>query len=141
MDAGSLFPCGPKTGDCLSVADKAAAASGVFGTLVTGEAIIEQEGRYHQRKVPAFMCGYGGGIAHVCYVGKIPFAAVRSISDTEENSGQESFAKYCGVASKNSFKVVELLLEHYQKGLLISQARNLTRAVCTEYKRLKGEDV
>jgi adenosylhomocysteine nucleosidase len=100
-----------------SVIDKAKLPQAVyFGTLVTGEAIIEQEGRdiINERFQPLCV-DMEAAIAHVCYVGKIPFAAVRSISDTEENSGQESFAKYCGVASKNSFKVVELLLEHIIK--------------------------
>jgi len=50
-------------------------------------------------------------IAHVCYVKKVPFIAVRSISDNEDNCGEENFVKYCDLASKNSFKVVELLLK------------------------------
>ncbi|NLL88611.1 MAG: 5'-methylthioadenosine/S-adenosylhomocysteine nucleosidase [Firmicutes bacterium] len=82
-----------------------------FGEIVTGESFIEHEGRelINQRFKPLCADMETAAVAHVCYVNKIPFAAVRSISDTEENSGQENFAKYCDLASRNSFKVVELL--------------------------------
>jgi len=39
-------------------------------------------------------------IAHVCYVNKIPFIAIRSITDTESHSGSEYFAENCEKASK-----------------------------------------
>lgn len=83
-----------------------------FGRVVTGEAFIDQDGRdlINQKFKPLCVDMETAAIAHVCYVNKVPFIAVRSISDNEDNSGEDNFARYCDLASKNSFKVVDLLL-------------------------------
>jgi|LSQX01.3.fsa_nt_gb nucleoside phosphorylase len=36
------------------------------------------------------VCKVNAAIAHVCYANKVPFIAVRSISDNEENSGEDN---------------------------------------------------
>ncbi len=84
-----------------------------FGKVVTGESFIDQDGRdiINQKYMPLCVDMETAAIAHVCYANKVPFIAVRSISDNEENSGEDNFARYCDLASKNSFKVVELLLK------------------------------
>lgn len=83
-----------------------------FGKVVTGESFIDQDGRdiINQKFMPLCVDMKTAAIAHVCYVNKVPFIAVRSISDNEDNSGEDNFARYCDLASKNSFKFVELLL-------------------------------
>lgn len=50
-------------------------------------------------------------IAHVCYVNKIPCIAIRSITDTQNESGIETFEKNCVSAANNSIVVVERLLK------------------------------
>lgn len=39
-------------------------------------------------------------IAHVCYVNKIPFIAVRSFTDTADSSAEDNFEKNCQKASE-----------------------------------------
>jgi len=48
--------------------------------------------------------------AHVCFIKNTPFIAVRSISDSREDSGIFSFFKHASQASKNSCIVVRKLL-------------------------------
>lgn len=50
-------------------------------------------------------------IAHVCYASKIPFLGIRSITDTEEECGIESFEENCIDASLNSIGILKALLK------------------------------
>lgn len=83
-----------------------------FGKIVTGETFINKDGRseINQKYNPLCVDMETASIAHVCYANSLPFIAIRSISDTEERSGVESFEENCDTASANSFEVVKLLL-------------------------------
>lgn len=85
-----------------------------FGKIVTGENFIAEEGRFNiiEKHDPLCVDMETGSIAHVCYVNKIPFIGVRSITDTEEESGLDIFEKNCMLAANNSIEVVEILLEN-----------------------------
>jgi len=50
-------------------------------------------------------------IAHVCYVNRIPFIAVRTITDTATHSGIDNFEKNCDKASRISKDIVLGLLK------------------------------
>lgn len=65
----------------------------VWGRMVTGEAFIADEGRakINEQFAPLTVDMETASIAHVCYVNKIPFLAIRSITDTETHSGSEVF--------------------------------------------------
>ena len=73
-----------------------------IGRMVTGEAFIEGEERqkiidkYHPLSVDMETAS----IAHVCYVNKIPFIAIRSFTDTADSSAEDSFEKNCHKASE-----------------------------------------
>lgn len=81
----------------------------VFGTIVTGDAFIEQEGREEIISKFSPMCTdmETSAISHICNLFDVPFAAVRSISDTEEESGMDAFETNCEKASKSSYLTVE----------------------------------
>lgn len=96
---------------CSEIAN--AVSQGVyFGSIVTGESFIDQEGRdkINQRFAPLCVDMETAAITHVCYANRMPWIAVRSISDTEEQSGEGNFALNCELAARNSFSVVKLLL-------------------------------
>ncbi len=84
-----------------------------FGRIVTGEAFISNNGRteiiskYH----PLCVDMETASIAHVCYVNNVPFIAIRSITDTEDQCGVEVFEKNCVSASNNSINMVKKILE------------------------------
>ena len=73
-----------------------------WGRMVTGEAFIEDEGRQEiiDKFNPLSVDMETGSIAHVCYVNRIPFIAVRSISDTADHSGFGSFEENCSKAAE-----------------------------------------
>lgn len=84
-----------------------------FGKIVTGEAFITDNGRKEiiDKFNPLCVDMETASIAHVCYVNNISFLAIRSISDTEEKSGVETFESNCVSASKNSIEILKKLLE------------------------------
>ena len=68
-----------------------------FGTMVTGEQFIVDEGRdsINQRFAPLCVDMETASMAHVCHVNKVPFLSVRSITDTADHKGEENFSKTC----------------------------------------------
>jgi adenosylhomocysteine nucleosidase len=47
----------------------------------------------------------------MCYVNNVPFIAIRSITDTEDECGVEIFENNCVSASNNSLSIVKKILE------------------------------
>lgn len=80
----------------------------LFGRTVTGEQFIEDKNREEINRAfsPLAVDMETAGIAHVCYVNKIPFIAIRSITDTATHQGLEHFEKNCRAASERSAEVV-----------------------------------
>lgn len=75
----------------------------LFGTMVTGEQFIEDDLReeINSRFAPLSVDMETAGIAHACYVNKVPFLAVRTITDTAEHKGLQTY-------SRNSHKAGEI---------------------------------
>lgn len=84
-----------------------------FGKIVTGEAFISDKGRKEiiEKFNPLCVDMETGSVAHVCYVNKIPFLAIRSITDTETECGVDVFEENCTLASKNSIEVLKKILD------------------------------
>ena len=80
----------------------------LFGTMVTGEQFIEDEKREEiNQKFDALSTDMEtAGVAHVCYVNRIPFLAVRTITDTVTHQGIETFDQNCEAASEISAEIV-----------------------------------
>ncbi len=53
----------------------------------------------------------GAAIAHVCYVNKIPFVIIRSISDKADDSAEVNFSQFTQLAAANSCKMIEKMIE------------------------------
>lgn len=85
-----------------------------FGKMVTGEAFIGDDNRaaINEKYFPLCVDMESAGIAHVCYVNRIPFIAIRTVTDTAAHSGLANFEQNCArasVISKNF--VLDLLKE------------------------------
>ena len=80
----------------------------LFGTMVTGEQFIEDEKReeINRKFDPLSTDMETAGVAHVCYVNRIPFLAVRTITDTVTRQGIETFDQNCEAASEISAEIV-----------------------------------
>lgn len=85
----------------------------LWGRMATGEAFITDEGR--QKILDAFapltVDMETAAIAHVCYVNRVPFIAIRCVTDTASHSGNENFDKNCAKASLIAKNLTEALLQ------------------------------
>lgn len=96
------------------VAEKGMFSQGIyFGRIVTGEAFINEVGRREiiEKYNPLCVDMETASIAHVCYANSIPFLAIRSITDTETDSGIETFEVNCVSAALNSINILERIID------------------------------
>lgn len=56
----------------------------------------------------------GAAIAHACYLNKIPFVIIRSISDNADGKADISFEKFVPLAAQNSSELVEKIVNLIQ---------------------------
>jgi len=84
-----------------------------FGRMATGEKFITDEGRdrIDAAFAPLTVDMETAAVAHVCCVNRIPFIAVRSVTDTAENSGDGAFWENLESASLISAQFVKRMLE------------------------------
>lgn len=84
-----------------------------WGRMVTGEAFISDEGRkaINEQFAPLTVDMETASIAHVCYVNKIPFISIRSITDTASHSGTGTFEENCDKAAAIARDITVALLE------------------------------
>lgn len=82
------------------------------GRMVTGEAFIADEGRQkiNDEFSPLTVDMETASVAHVCYVNKIPFISIRSITDTAVHSGTGCFEENCEKASMIAKNITVALL-------------------------------
>ena len=89
-----------------------------FGRMATGEQFITEEHRLeiNRKYAPLSVDMETRSIAHVCYVNRIPFLSVRTLTDTAVHSGTENFERNCSQASAISKDfVLSLLRELYKQ--------------------------
>lgn len=88
----------------------------LFGTIATGERFIESEAhRERIRKVyaPLAVDMETAAVAHVCYVNRAPFLAVRSITDTAGGDGAADFERNCEQASEIAAEITISILQNW----------------------------
>lgn len=80
------------------------------GPMASGEQFIDRQGREEISNTFKPLCVdmETAGMAHACYRSEVPFFALRSITDTEEESGLDHFEKNYKEARENA---QELLIE------------------------------
>ncbi len=84
-----------------------------FGKTVTGDIFIDKDGRGELIKKYNPMCAdmETAAAAQICMLNGKPFLCVRSVSDTEEESGISSFEKNLERAAQSSFAMTAQLLK------------------------------
>ena len=89
-----------------------------FGRMVTGEAFITDDGReeINAKLHPLTVDMETAAIAHVCYVNRIPFIAVRTVTDTAAHSGADTFEANCERASRIARDVTSVLIGEIKAG-------------------------
>ena len=87
----------------------------LFGTMVSGEQFVTEENREQILTGFTPLCTdmETAAVAHVCYVNKLPFLAIRTITDTAGHKGIGEFEKNCAAASAISAEIVCALLPSF----------------------------
>ncbi|MBR5421870.1 MAG: 5'-methylthioadenosine/adenosylhomocysteine nucleosidase [Lachnospiraceae bacterium] len=84
------------------------------GTVVSGDQFISSKGK-KQLLVEIFKalaCEMeGAAVAQVCYVNKVPFCVLRSISDSADSGAGLDYPAFVALASANSAKVIHRFLQ------------------------------
>jgi len=82
------------------------------GRMVTGEKFIEddQRSRINSQYAPMSADMETASVAHVCYVNRKPFIAVRTITDTPDHKGVAAFEENCAKAAQASAEFVRMML-------------------------------
>lgn len=84
-----------------------------IGRIVTGDQFICDTEKiiWLNEKFQALACEMeGGSIAQVCYLNKIPFVVIRSISDNANNGAHMDYKKFAPIAIKNSTEIIKSML-------------------------------
>ena len=78
----------------------------LFGRTVTGETFVEgaERAELQSRLSPLSVDMESAAYAHTCYVNRIPFLSIRTVTDNEQYSGAEHFELNCDAASEISAK-------------------------------------
>ena len=84
------------------------------GLIVSGDSFIHDPALVEEMKskLPPMLCTEmeAAAIAQVCYMAKVPFLVIRSISDVPGQQAKQSLDDFV-IASKNSGALVEKILE------------------------------
>lgn len=83
-----------------------------FGRMATGETFITDAGRedINARLRPLCVDMETAAVAHVCHVNRVPFIAVRTMTDTPAQRGTAAFEENCTRASRISAEFVGRML-------------------------------
>ena len=89
-----------------------------IGTIATGDKFISDKGEKQQIKnYFNALCieMEGASIAQVCYLDKIPFLIIRSITDKMDDSAPVDFETFLSSSSKNAAKILKNFIIKYNK--------------------------
>lgn len=87
------------------------------GTIASGDQFIASAERknYIKDNFSAIACEMeGAAIGHVCYVNNVPFAVVRAISDSADDSSHMDYGEFLALAAERSFAVVSKFAERFE---------------------------
>lgn len=86
----------------------------VLGTIASGDCFVNEQSKkdFITKNFNAISCEMeGAAIGHVCYVNKVPFCVVRSVSDKADGSSHMDFPAFAKMAAKSSSAVIKNFLK------------------------------
>ena len=103
------FPADPRLTEGLSSAAKKVGVNCLIGTIASGDQFIASRERknFIRDSFGAVCCEMeGAAVGHVCYVNGVPFAVLRAISDSADNSSHMDYGEFVLLAAERSFNVI-----------------------------------
>ncbi len=110
------FPADSRAIELIGKAADSLSVNNVKGTIASGDQFIasKEKKAYIVEKFGAIACEMeGAAIGHVCYVNDTPFAVIRAISDSADDSSHMDYGEFLKIAAERSFKVVTEFVESY----------------------------
>lgn len=111
----TYFPCDAAASQqILAVAQKCLNVRARLARIASGEQFVASSERKSEiiRLFQAEACEMeAGAIAQVCYINRIPFAAIRAISDSADECGEMDYGTFLPLAARNSSELVMKFLE------------------------------
>lgn len=86
----------------------------MLGRIASGDQFIaSEEGKERIKRIVKGDCAEmeGAAIAHTCYLNKIPFVIIRSISDQADGKAHMSYQEFTQIAAEQGGRLVEKMLE------------------------------
>jgi adenosylhomocysteine nucleosidase len=110
------FKADDKTREIIKASVEEIGINYVEGVIASGDQFIADKS-VKQRIIENFgavACEMeGGSMAQVCYVNKVPFCAIRSISDTADGDPEMAYVDFLEIAAKNSIALTLKFIEKY----------------------------
>ena len=110
------FPSDTHAASLISAAADSLGVNSLIGTIASGDHFIasREKKNYIKDNFGASACEMeGAAIGHVCYVNVTPFAVIRAISDTADDSSHMDYGEFLKLAAKRSFKVIKRFVKEY----------------------------
>lgn len=110
------FPADSRAVHLIGKAADKMGVNNVKGTVASGDQFIasKEKKAYIVENFGAVACEMeGAAIGHVCYVNDTPFAVIRAISDSADDSSHMDYGEFLKIAADRSFKVVTEFVESY----------------------------
>ncbi len=109
------FPANEGIVESLSKCASALSINNRKGTIASGDQFIASSAKkdYIKENFNAIACEMeGAAIGHVCYVNNVPFAVVRAISDSADDSSGMDYGEFLALAAERSFGVIANFVEN-----------------------------
>ena len=103
------FPADKTAVELIGKAADSLGINNVKGTIASGDQFIasKEKKAYITENFGAIACEMeGAAIGHTCYVNDTPFAVIRAISDSADDSSHMDYGEFLKIVAERSFKVV-----------------------------------
>ena len=110
------FPADKQVCDGLVKSAESLSLNCKLGVIASGDQFIASREKKNSIKsnFSAIACEMeGAAIGHVCYVNNVPFAVVRAISDSADDSSSMDYGEFLVLAAERSFGVLAGFVESY----------------------------
>ena len=110
------FPADAHAANLFSAAADSLGVNTVKGTIASGDQFIasREKKNYIKDNFGAVACEMeGAAIGHVCYINVTPFAVIRAISDSADDSSHMDYGEFLKIAAERSFLVVTRFVKEY----------------------------
>ena len=108
------FEADTKAVKAFEDAVKEVGANSVVGTIASGDQFMSDTEKKNiiRDRFDAIACEMeGAAVAHVAYVNSVPFAVLRSISDSASGDAQMEYPKFVAMASERSHRIIDTFVK------------------------------